>query len=248
LYSYNPANNTWTQYQPYGQVPSRRSMHSAVTVGKKFYIFGGACSKSLDSDDTSAFCDLHEFDTNTFLWNECEVSGTPPTPCFGHTSSYVEHRNQIIFFGGKGYHVVSDINIINLEKMEYKRYAFGGNILPSRWGHAAIVIENKLLLFGGRDDTRYWSSYSVIDLDSQLIELVAEESAAEILRKKAEQMKQRRELISSLQNEVEDLRAMVTNIGEELMRQKKEKEAISQMLDVMEEENAFLSKKLVQSY
>jgi len=104
------------------------------------------------------------------------------------------------------------------------------------------------LLYGGRDDHRYWSSISLIDIESQLIELQPEESAAEILRKKAEQVKQRREKISGLQNEVEDLLAMVTSIGEELMRQRKEKEEIALILDQMEEDNAYYREKLSHAY
>jgi hypothetical protein len=42
-------------------------------------------------------------------------------------------------------------------------------------------------------------------IEQQLIELLPEESASEILRKKADQQKLRREKISNLQNEVEDL-------------------------------------------
>jgi hypothetical protein len=42
-------------------------------------------------------------------------------------------------------------------------------------------------------------------VETQLIELKPEESAAEILRKKSDEAKLRREKISGLQNEVEDL-------------------------------------------
>lgn len=36
-------------------------MHSAITIGKKMYVFGGAQSTGV-RDDTSGFCDLYELD------------------------------------------------------------------------------------------------------------------------------------------------------------------------------------------
>jgi hypothetical protein len=36
-------------------------MHSAIAIGKKMYVFGGAQSTGV-RDDTSGFCDLYELD------------------------------------------------------------------------------------------------------------------------------------------------------------------------------------------
>jgi hypothetical protein len=49
--------------------------------------------------------------------------------------------------------------------MAFKKYAFAGNVLPARWGHAATLHDrSRVVLYGGRDDTRYWSTVSVVDL------------------------------------------------------------------------------------
>eukprot|EP01125_Pyxidicula_operculata_P004816 TRINITY_DN1795_c0_g1_i2.p1 TRINITY_DN1795_c0_g1~~TRINITY_DN1795_c0_g1_i2.p1 ORF type:complete len:373 (-),score=69.34 TRINITY_DN1795_c0_g1_i2:63-1181(-) len=61
LHCYDPITNEWLKYEPRGIGPSGRAMHSAVAVGRKMVIFGGANSTG-SRNDTSGFCDLYELD------------------------------------------------------------------------------------------------------------------------------------------------------------------------------------------
>lgn len=104
--------NEWRRYEARGIGPSGRAMHSATAVGRKIYFFGGANSSGTRRD-TSAFCDLYELDVDTMTWSECEVKGTPPTPCYGHSATYIGH-NKILFFGGKAYNVLNTLTLLDL--------------------------------------------------------------------------------------------------------------------------------------
>lgn len=46
-------------------------------------------------------------------WTEVETKGTPPTPCYGHSMTYVD-KDRVFFFGGKGFSVTNHIHILYL--------------------------------------------------------------------------------------------------------------------------------------
>eukprot|EP01127_Copromyxa_protea_P002768 TRINITY_DN12729_c0_g1_i1.p1 TRINITY_DN12729_c0_g1~~TRINITY_DN12729_c0_g1_i1.p1 ORF type:complete len:547 (-),score=113.97 TRINITY_DN12729_c0_g1_i1:75-1715(-) len=242
LYCFDPVRCEWSRYEPRGSGPSGRSMHSAINIGKKMYVFGGAQSTGV-RDDTTGFCDLYELDIETMTWTEVETKGTPPTPCYGHSMTLVDN-DRVLFFGGKGFTVTNHIHILYLADMQWKKYAFGGNPLVPRWGHSATLHGNRVALYGGRDESGYWNTLDVIDVDQQLIELAPEETAADILRREAEEAGKRREIIGKNKQEMEELKIVITRIGEELMNQKREKETILRSLNAIGEENAELRRKI----
>lgn len=77
-------------------------------------------------------------------------------------------------------------------------------------------------------------------VDQELIELPPEETAADILRREAEEAGKRREIIGNIKQEMEELKIVITRIGEELMNQKREKETILRSLNSIGEENTEL--------
>lgn len=70
-----------------------------------------------------------------------------------------------------------------------------------------------------------------------MIELAPEETAADILRREAEEAGKRREIIGNIKQEMEELKIVITRIGEELMNQKREKETILRSLNAIGEDN-----------
>jgi N-acetylneuraminic acid mutarotase len=58
-------NHTWRQLQTYGAIPQARAMAAAAVVGRKIYVYGGAMSTGIK--DTTAFCDLYEFNIGVSL-------------------------------------------------------------------------------------------------------------------------------------------------------------------------------------
>lgn len=58
------ANRVWKHYFPSGLGPSVRAMASMTynPQTRKIYIFAGAMSKRVESNDVSGFCDIYELD------------------------------------------------------------------------------------------------------------------------------------------------------------------------------------------
>jgi len=188
-------------------------------VGRKIYIFGGANSSG-SRNDSSGFCDLYELDIDSMTWTECETQGTPPSPCYGHTATYIGN-DKILFFGGKGYKVLNQINILDTKTMTWKQYAYAGNTLKERWGHSATLHDSRLLLYGGRNDEGYFNSIDAINYASQLIELKPEEQAKEMLKRKQDEKNRTREFVGDLQTQISTLQSTLQQMGDQFISQRK---------------------------
>lgn len=118
---------------------------------------------------------------------------------------------------------------------------YSGNILVPRWNHVAVFheTERKLIIHGGKDDQdRYLCSvveinvgmflnfvvlflpqpissfliYLIIFLDSDLFETDIEEISIMASRREIEEERKAREIISDLQNQVEELRYPIVSL------------------------------------
>jgi N-acetylneuraminic acid mutarotase len=219
IHCYDPVTNEWYRYEPRGIGPSARSLHTAVVVGRKIYIFGGANSSG-SRNDSSGFCDLYELDIDCMTWTECETQGTPPSPCYGHTATYIGN-DKILFFGGKGYKVLNQINILDIRTMTWKQYAFAGNTLKERWGHSATLHDTRILIYGGRNDEGYFNTIDTINYANQLIELKPEEQAKENLKRKQDEKNRAREFVGDLQTQIGTLQSTLQQMGDQFISQRK---------------------------
>jgi len=197
----------------------------------------------LDGNDTSGFCDLYELDVDNMVWREVETSGIPPSPCYGHTASYIGD-NKIIYFGGKGFQVLNTLNILELgDTKSWKEYTFAGNVLAPRWGHSQTLHGRKIVLYGGKDE-KYWSSVVEIDVDKELIEIDPEETSKQASHRDILEEKKTRQIVGELQNQVEDLRYVVSAIGEELSHQKQAKQMLLSRIQASQQSNLALVQQL----
>jgi len=242
LHCYDPTSNEWYRYEPRGIGPSGRALHAATVVGRKIYIFGGANSTG-HRNDTSGFCDLYELDIDTMCWTECETHNTPPSPCYGHSATYIGD-DRILYFGGKGYQVLSDIHILHLKTMEWKQYAYAGNSLVSRWGHSASLHDTRILIYGGRAAHGYYNTIDIIDTANELIELKPEEQFKEKLKRKQEEKNRTREAIGNLQTTLSEISEMVTELGEQLVIQKKAINETRSAMVILRQENEVLKQQI----
>lgn len=243
LHCYDPATNEWLRYEPRGIAPAGRALHSATVIGRKIYIFGGANSTGY-RNDTSGFCDLYELDVDTMTWTECETHSIPPPPCYGHTATYIGD-NKIFYFGGKGYKDLNTIHTLDIKTMEWKQYAYAGNALSPRWGHTASLHHGtRVLIYGGRAFHGYYDSIDVVDVATQLIEMKPEEAAKEKIKRKQEEKSKQREAINNLQNSVQELQAVITQLGEELVNQKKHMATLITTINALSVDNQGIKKKV----
>eukprot|EP01125_Pyxidicula_operculata_P008577 TRINITY_DN286_c2_g1_i1.p1 TRINITY_DN286_c2_g1~~TRINITY_DN286_c2_g1_i1.p1 ORF type:complete len:617 (-),score=142.85 TRINITY_DN286_c2_g1_i1:108-1892(-) len=214
LYCYDPKNNHWTLVTPLGFAPTVRSLHTATAVGKKMYIFGGA--NSTGYDDSSGFCDLYVYDSALMTWSECNPRTTPPVPCYGHSATHVGN-NRVLVFGGKGYKDLNSIHILDLERMEWKRMIYAGNILDPRWGHSATLHGSKLVIFGGRSDTGYYNTFQTIDVGSDLREVSPDDDEyGELQLLPFLKGDANRKALRTLQESVYDLKKVGSQLSEQL--------------------------------
>ena len=93
----------WSKPTTSGEPPTEREGHTAATLLKKVFIFGGTW---VDEDDNSIYLnDLHVLDTHgdgavDGRWSQPRTTGMPPIQREGHTASMV--RDMMIIFGGAG--------------------------------------------------------------------------------------------------------------------------------------------------
>jgi N-acetylneuraminic acid mutarotase len=242
LHCYDPVTNEWYRYEPRGIGPSGRSLHTATVVGRKIYIFGGANSSG-NRNDTSGFCDLYELDIDTLCWTECETHNTPPTPCYGHSATYIGD-DRILYFGGKGYQVLNSIHVLHLKTLEWRQYAYAGNTLVPRWGHSASLHDSRILIYGGRAAHGYYNTMDFIDTAKHLIELKPEEQVKEKQKRKYEEKNKTSEALGNLQTSAAELTEMIHQIGEQILIQKKAIMETRNAMVILVQENDAIKKEL----
>lgn len=246
FYVYNTITQVWTKHEPRGIGPSPRALATLTAVNRKLYLFGGAMCNEFDSDDTSGFCDLYELDVDTMTWNEVETKGLPPLPSYGHTATHVGD-GKILLHGGKGFEITNGFSQFDTKTKTWTAYRYAGNILPKRWAHSATLIDRTLVLLGGRSVDGYLNTLNEVNVDTELVEVGEDEnSAANDLsnRKELEEEKRAKQTINVLQNQIEELRYVVSVIGEELINQREAKEHMLQRMRSQQSENISLLQRM----
>lgn len=90
---------------------------------------------------------------NVFYWNlERRSPNTAPPPACCHTLCNVENRKLILFGGGVWGHVYKDVYSFDVDRSRWQREETQDDDLVSpRMSHSAVVIGNRMLVYGGMD-------------------------------------------------------------------------------------------------
>jgi len=109
--------------------------------------------------------DLRILDTDNYVWSRLRVSGTPPTPRYGHSCNI--SGPDILIFGGwsnqSGKRDKEDtttattleyLMVLNTDTMTWERGKYVGTPPLSRYGHTTTSIGPHLLIFGGWEYSR----------------------------------------------------------------------------------------------
>jgi len=86
LQLYNIKDNSLTPRQTRGDIPSHRSEHSAVVVGKTILIFGGSCCTG---GPYTFFNDVYALDVALQTWTKVECRGNVPPPRAQHSATVI---------------------------------------------------------------------------------------------------------------------------------------------------------------
>eukprot|EP00741_Cyanophora_paradoxa_P009306 tig00000144_g9014.t1 len=112
-------------------------------------------------------------------WKALKAAGTPASERWGHSVCLWGGKKLVIFggytsaesesSGSVGGKCFNDVHILDIETLQWQRPIVGGNAPESRWGHSAVIVKDKILIFGGYSSTRvegntFFSDFHVLDL------------------------------------------------------------------------------------
>jgi len=141
---------TWTELQPQGAPPPRRTDATAVydPVRDRVVLFGGQCSSDLWALSLAG----------TPRWDAVAAAGPSPGERFWHSAVYDSRRDRMVVFGG--YPGVNDVWELSLAGTPtWSRLQPAGPLPGGRYGHVAIYDEarDRMVLQGGNPVPDAWS-------------------------------------------------------------------------------------------
>ena len=137
---------------------------------KGIYIFGGKTK-----EDTTNELWILVIGQKPFNWIKPVTKGKPPSPRCFHSMDFYEKANYLIIHGGRNdalsaTSALNDTFIFDLENFEWMKIELYSNNkdfkVISRYGHKSTIFSNKLIIFGGMNNSNYiGSSLFIINLD-----------------------------------------------------------------------------------
>eukprot|EP01089_Gocevia_fonbrunei_P000771 TRINITY_DN10756_c0_g1_i1.p1 TRINITY_DN10756_c0_g1~~TRINITY_DN10756_c0_g1_i1.p1 ORF type:complete len:338 (+),score=62.43 TRINITY_DN10756_c0_g1_i1:72-1085(+) len=147
-WKYDIASNTWIKLVTSGTTPSPRAWYSAVLRNGALYVHGG-------QGTSSYFNDLYKLDLKTLEWSQLNSPDGSDPPRFHATAvlhpdgSSMYAFGGIKFFGANGYR--NDVAKYNFVSNTWEKVEAKGALPSTRAGHTAVIINNKMIVFGGND-------------------------------------------------------------------------------------------------
>lgn len=143
---------TWHKINMAGETPNGRASHRAVTVENNMYLFGTHNKKC---------CDVYAFNVAFGTWRKLPSNGNPPRSTGGH-SLVPASKSLIVFAGESDYGINNELHAYNVETglwtLVPPRGPLIGNAttntevnkaLQPRRDHSAVIIDEKMYVFGG---------------------------------------------------------------------------------------------------
>ena len=139
---------------------------------KGIYIFGG---KTKEDGGLSNDLWILIMGQKPFTWTKANTLGKPPSPRFFHSMDYYEKSNYLIVHGGRNDELsatsaLDDTYVLDLENLGWVKvelYSNSNNFkVISRYGHKSAIFSNKLIIFGGMNNSNFiGSSLFIVNLD-----------------------------------------------------------------------------------
>ena len=167
------------------------------------YVFGGLDVNS-QAHNQLYLCRTGQ---RPIAWSIVKTEGTPPSPRFQHTLSYVRDMRLLVVIGGRndtqsgsGYTCFNDVHLLNLVTLLWTPVIVRGEVPKVRCAHAAAAVGNQVVVFGGVEGGRYCSSDTyILELDPKTVqECVVEDRRRQ--QRQTEEMLNKRRLESRTQS------------------------------------------------
>ncbi|MGE5474778.1 MAG: kelch repeat-containing protein [Ignavibacteriales bacterium] len=135
-------------------IPARKA-HTALLYNGKMIIFAG----STDSENLN---DCYEVNLSTYESEKKTISGASiPVIC---RHSAVLYNDKMIVFGGSNFNGTvnySDLYEIDLNTYKAVKKTITGDAVPARNNHTAVVLNDKMIIFGGVGAETYNDCYEI---------------------------------------------------------------------------------------
>jgi hypothetical protein len=164
MYAFNLETGEWRVVDVDGDVPSSRSAHSAVIHKDRMLMFGGR------NADGKCCEDLYEFCFSTGVWTRVEC-GLGNHLFMRARHSTVAHNGALVTFAGwSGKKKLNDLFKFNLDDRSFTILHDtdeADSRLPGRREcHTAVVVDNRMLLFGGRFRGLFMNDHYEFELEA----------------------------------------------------------------------------------
>ena len=99
---------------------------------------------------------LPQLDFEKVRWRRPKLLGAPPPPRYGHTA--LRHGPDIVVYGGREPGGLCDpqallvLDAADRDAMRWRRVACAGRAPRARYEHAAVVVGESMVVYGGRGD------------------------------------------------------------------------------------------------
>ncbi|KDO23949.1 hypothetical protein SPRG_10645 [Saprolegnia parasitica CBS 223.65] len=137
-----------------------RAGHTSVLHKGRVYLLGG---QGATATGTSRLSDVVVIDAATkAILQTCDVA--PMTARMHHSA--VVHNGAMLVFGGRASpaKALNELCSLNLTTLECTTVAATGAVPSPRYGHAAVLVGNRMVVLGGRDATGVLHDVFVLDL------------------------------------------------------------------------------------
>ncbi|CAK65978.1 unnamed protein product (macronuclear) [Paramecium tetraurelia] len=148
------------------------------------YIFGGLDSNGYYLDKLIRI----DVRRRPIFIEEVQPKGRGPISRCQHSMTYVELSQQIVIYGGKNDDIntqgfLNDLHVLEIRNLSWSNVDIRGHPSPGRCSHSASVIEEKLFIFGGVNQTGFVKcDLLIIELNqSKALEMSQYESQTERL-------------------------------------------------------------------
>jgi hypothetical protein len=163
LYSFDTARRSWARMLLSGHQPVARAYHAMSCAGGRVYMFGG---EDASGGVLNTLNYLSGMSSTSVGWSAPTPAGNVPTPRKAH--SLCAGAGKLYVFGGSGAsgEKLSDAYQLDTTTLTWTALATSGDAPSGREGHTAVVLDQKLYIFGGADAYGNLNDVRVLDLGS----------------------------------------------------------------------------------
>jgi len=165
LYRFDTAQRQWLLQLPPGTAPGALAYHAMSCVGGTVYLSGGEDASGTLRSSTYALLDAGN--PALIRWSSPVMSGAPPTARRGHSLTAADN-SRLVLFGGRGPSgsFLNDAYLLRTGTLEWVSLATLGARPAGREGHVAVVLSERLYVFGGADALGSRNDVVSLDLSS----------------------------------------------------------------------------------